>query len=114
MTTEIIIEKLHKILEDPKYIENARKLSARFKDQKEKPLDRAIWHIEWLLRNPNADFLKSPVLRLGFIRGNSFDMIAIVTIILVVILCFVAKLILSYVWHVIQNWDQSVYHFKAE
>lgn len=113
MTTEIIKEKLHKILEDPKYKKNAEELSTRFRDQKEKPLDRAIWWIEWALRNPNADFLKSPVLRLGFITGNSFDVIATITIILIVILSFVTKWMISYVRRVIQDWNQ-VYHIKAE
>lgn len=113
MTTEIIKEKLYKILNDPKYTKNAKELSVRFRDQKEKPLDRAIWWIEWLLRYPNADFLKSPVLRLGFISGNSFDVIAIITIILIIILSFLAKLLISYVRQVIQDWDQG-YHHKAE
>lgn len=113
MTTEIIKEKLHKILDDPKYKKNAEELSTRFRDQKEKPLDRAIWWIEWALRNPNANFLKSPVLRLGFITGNSFDVIATITIILFVILYFVTKWLISYVRQVIQDWNQ-VYHIKAE
>lgn len=114
LTTEIIKEKLHKILEDPKYMENARKLSTRFRDQKEKPLDRAVWWTEWLLRNPNAEFLRSPVLRLGFIAGNSYDIIAIITIISMVILYFLAKSLISYICQVIRDWDQSVYHLKAE
>ena len=114
MTTEIINEKLHKILEDPKYMENVKKLSARFRDQKEKPLDRAVWWIEWLLRNPNAEFLKSPVLQLGFIKGNSFDVIAIVTIILLVIVSFVVKLIFSCIRQAFKEQNQGAIHLKAE
>lgn len=91
MTTETIKEKLHKILNDPKYYQNAKKLSERFTDQKEKPLERAIWWVEWLLRNPDNDYLKSPVLRLGFIVGNSYDIIAIVSIVLFVILVLIMK-----------------------
>lgn len=86
MTTEIVKEKLKSILENPKYSENVKKLSAQFRDQKESPLDRAVWWVEWLLRNPNADeFLKSPVLRLGFVVGNSYDIIAVISIISFVI-----------------------------
>lgn len=39
------------------------------------PLERAVWWIEWILRIPDVEYLKSPVLRLGFVAGNSFDII---------------------------------------
>lgn len=84
---------LLKVLEEPSYTLNATKWSARFRDQKKKPLDRAVWWIEWLLRNPNSDFLKSPVLRLGFIIGNSYDIIAIITIFITILLAILIKLI---------------------
>lgn len=93
LTTEMVKEKLSKILEDPKYYENAKKLSARFRDQKETPLERAIWWTEWLLRNPDCDYLKSPVLRLGFIVGNSYDIIAIISIALFAIVVGFFKII---------------------
>lgn len=91
MTTEIIKEKLKRILEDPKYYENAKKFSARFRDQKESPLERAVWWIEWLLRNPDCEYMKSPVLRLGFIVGNSYDFIAIISITFFIMFLFIFK-----------------------
>lgn len=81
LTTDGIKDTLIKVLSDRKYAINAKKLSSKFKDQKEKPLDRAIWWIEWLIRNPDADYLKSPVLELGYIAGNAYDVIAFITII---------------------------------
>lgn len=97
MTTESVKQKLKLVLEDPKYATNMAKLSVRFRDQKEKPLDRAIWWVEWVLRNPNAvDFLKSPVLRLGFIVGNFYDVIFIISIIIFSILFILVKLLISY------------------
>lgn len=92
MTTEIVTEKLKLVLEDPKYAKNMTELSIRFRDQKEKPLDRAIWWVEWVLRNPNAvEFLKSPVLRLGLIVGNFYDVIFVISIIICVVLYCMAK-----------------------
>ncbi|XP_031633767.1 uncharacterized protein LOC116347346 [Contarinia nasturtii] len=114
MTTEIIKEKLQQILEDPKYLINMKKVSTQFRDQKEKPIDRAIWWTEWVLRNPNADFLKSPVLRLGFISGNSYDVIAIITIVLAAISLLVAKLLISYIRQVVLNWNQTYNHTKSD
>lgn len=92
MTVENIKDILKKVLENPKYFENARKLSARFKDQKEKPLDRAVWWAEWLIRNPDCDYLKSPVLRLGLIVGNSYDVVATICFIIFLTLFIVVKL----------------------
>lgn len=93
MNTAGIKEKLTKVLEDPTYRKNVMKLSKRFKDQKEKPIDRAIWWIEWVLRNPNADYFRSPVLRLGFIVGNAYDLVAFVTLIFIIIIFIVTKII---------------------
>lgn len=82
-----------KVLEDPSYALNARKWAARFRDQKEKPIDRAVWWTEWLIRNPDCEYLKSPVLRLGFIIGNSFDIVAFIAISLVLFLIISVKLV---------------------
>lgn len=93
MTTSEIKKKIQIVLEDPKYATNAKRISKRFKDQKEKPIDRAVWWIEWLLRNPDADYMKSPVLRLGYIIGNSYDLIAFISIAIFLILILVVKLV---------------------
>lgn len=83
--------KILKVLEDPSYALNAKNWSARYRDQKEKPLDRAIWWIEWLIRNPNCDHLKSPVHRLGFIAGNAYDIIVFVTLFIVFTIVAILK-----------------------
>lgn len=90
-------ETIQKVLEDPKYTNNARKISVVFKDQKERPLDRAIWGIEWLLRNPNVDGLQSHVHKLGYIAGHSIDIIAFATIIFILQIIILCKL-LHYVY----------------
>lgn len=77
LTTNELKEKLTKVLTKKIYAENMKLCSKRFRDQPEKPLDRAVWWIEYIMRNPNADHLRSPVLRLGFIRGNSLDLFGI-------------------------------------
>lgn len=62
---------LQKILVDPKYVDNTKRVSQLVYDQPENPLDRAIWWIEWVLRHPNLNDLQSPVITLGYIVGNS-------------------------------------------
>lgn len=94
LTTEKLVDKLKLVLEDPKYAENAKQLSARFRDQKETPIERAVWWSEWLIRNPNCEHLKSPVIRIGFIAGNSYDVIAAISIATFIILWILFKSIL--------------------
>lgn len=61
------------VLENPKYTENARKISKLFQDKPMKPIDTAIYWIEFVMRNPDAPFFKSPTLELGFLASNSLD-----------------------------------------
>lgn len=96
LTTEKLVDKLQLVLEDPKYGKNAKQLSARFRDQKETPIERAVFWSEWLIRNPNCEHLKSPVLRIGFIAGNSYDVIAAISIATFLILWILFKLILCF------------------
>lgn len=115
LTKKEIRKKLFQVLEDPKYAANAKKLSAHFKDQKEPPLDRAVWWIEWVLRNPNADYMKSPVLRIGYIVGNSLDLIAFITLALVAILIIGYKVIV-WSWRRVlrDDFHRRVKHKKFE
>lgn len=49
--------------------------SKHFRDQITKPIDRAVWWIEWAIRNPNAEHIKSPILKLGDFVGNLYDIL---------------------------------------
>lgn len=91
MTTGEIKSKLLKVLEDPKYAINSKRLSQSFRDQKEKPLERAVWWIEWVLRNPQPDFLRSPTLQTGHIVGSAFDVVAFVVAMALLALFTVTK-----------------------
>lgn len=110
MTTSHITEVLRKILDDPEYLLNAKNISRKYKDQKEKPLERAIWWIEWLLRNPNCDYLRSPVLHLGFIIGNSYDVVAFIVISSSLLLIILIGIFVSYLrklFHLLTSKSQT-------
>lgn len=87
-----IKDRLVKVLTNATYLANAIKMSKVYQDQKERPLDRAIWWIEWALRNPNAKYFKSPAIRLGFFVGNSFDIIIFILLIAVAVLVLLAMM----------------------
>lgn len=104
---------LKKVLETESYARNAKKWSERFRDQKEKPLDRAIWHVEWVIRNPNCDYLISPVHRLGFIASNAYDIIACITLILMILTVITIK-IGCYLLKTMFTKEKSSIHTKLE
>lgn len=81
ITTGSVIEKVRKVLETPSYMEKMKIRSAKFRDQPQKPLDRAIWWIEFVLRNPSPEHFRSPVLDLGFFRSNLYDIFIVIFIV---------------------------------
>lgn len=87
LTKENLYEKLHSMLTNPKFEENIQITSKAFKDQKETPLERAIWWIEWAIRNPNVSHFKGNRQKLNFIQIESIDVYAFLTIIFSTIVC---------------------------
>lgn len=83
---------LQKVLGKSKYSTNAKRLQNLVFDQHEKPLDRAIWWIEWVLRHPNEKNLQSPVIALGYMVGNSIDVLGFSAIIFIVHIYAACKL----------------------
>ncbi|XP_058832975.1 UDP-glucosyltransferase 2-like isoform X2 [Topomyia yanbarensis] len=73
VTKEKIVQTIRKVLEDPSYRTRMLEKSALFRDQPDKPLDRALWWIDWSLRHPNAKSIQSPTLRLGWFRSEQYD-----------------------------------------
>lgn len=77
----------------PRYRYRMQLRSLRFQDQPEKPLDRAVWWVNWVLRNPDPEHMLSPVMQLGFIRSNIYDVLAVAVAILLFVIYGMGKLI---------------------
>jgi glucuronosyltransferase len=59
------------VVNNPKFRKNMRARAKHFTEQLQKPLDKAIWWIEWVIRNPESTFMNPPVF--DYFRGNSLD-----------------------------------------
>lgn len=81
-----------KVLEDLTFTENAKKISKIYQDKPMKPLDTAVFWIEFVMRNPDASFFKSPTLELGFLASNSLDVYLFIIISIHLIAFTVIKL----------------------
>ena len=90
---------LDSVLHDPKYTENAIKYGSVLNDQITRPLDRAIWWIEHIMRHPFMYQGKSPVHKLYWFQYFLLDVIAfylfIIYIVFKIIKFIVCKLCCS-------------------
>lgn len=83
------------MITNPKYRTNAQLRSKNFRDQKEHPLQRAIWWIDFVLRNPDISFLKHPSLdQMNIFLSNSIDIIAFLVILTLVLLYLFYRVVL--------------------
>lgn len=79
-----IIEVLH----SPKYRKNVQLKSKRFRDQPEKPIDRAMWWCEFIMRNPKPNHLRQAEFNFGLLGSHFWDIqIIIILIIIFAIAC---------------------------
>lgn len=93
MTVDILKNAINEVLTNKSYAENMQIRSKRFRDTPMKPLDTAIWWIEYILRHPNPHHLLSPVHNLGYFIANSYDIIFFILFILSCISIVLYKII---------------------
>lgn len=86
---EIILE----VAENKDLLRNMKERSRLYRDQPMKPLERAMWWIEYVIRNPKANHLKSPAVNLNFFVANSLDVFAFFLLYIVVVIFLMYKII---------------------
>jgi len=91
MNEKKLFEDLDKVLHDPKYLENAQKMGSIMNDQINRPLDRAIWWIEHIMKNPTVYQRKSPVHNLYWFQYFLLDVIALYSFVIYVVFKIIYK-----------------------
>ncbi|XP_037050885.1 UDP-glucosyltransferase 2-like [Bradysia coprophila] len=84
LTEEILLNAINKAINDPSYRQTVKKLSSVFLDQMEKPLDRAVFWIEYVLRHHGAVHLRSAARELNYFQYFSVDVFVIFVAIIVI------------------------------
>ncbi|KAF6131146.1 hypothetical protein HJG60_008029 [Phyllostomus discolor] len=92
MSSADLLNALKTVINDPSYKENAMKLSRIHHDQPIKPLDRAVFWIEFVMRHKGAKHLRPASYDLNWFQYHSLDVIGfllacVATAILVVTKC---------------------------
>ncbi|XP_048014309.1 UDP-glucuronosyltransferase 2A3-like isoform X2 [Megalobrama amblycephala] len=91
----VFLEALKEVLHNPSYRENMQRLSRLHHDQPMKPLDRAVFWIEFVMRNRGAPHLRTQSFRMSWIEYYCIDVIF--TLLMIFVLsCFVIFSIIKY------------------
>ena len=77
LTEARLFHAIEKVLHNPKYTKAAQSIGSIMNDQMTRPLDRAVWWIEHIMRHPDAYQRKSPVHRLSWYQYFLLDVIAL-------------------------------------
>ncbi|KAM9743283.1 UDP-glucuronosyltransferase 2B31-like [Menidia menidia] len=73
---DIFLEALKEVLHVPSYQEKMKKLSSLHRDQPMKPLDRAMFWIEFVMRHKGAAHLRTESYKMSTIQYYSIDVVA--------------------------------------
>lgn len=95
LSIENLCEKILHMMMNPKYKEKIRIYSDAFRDQKETPLERAIWWIEWTMRHPVKNIFQSDGNSLHFFENESMDVIGFLTIVVALLICAIVLLVIK-------------------
>ena len=93
LTTGSIVAALREVLQNASYQQAIGRRSALFRDQPEKPLERAVWWIEWALRHPREDRLRSGTVAMNYLASNGFDVFACIVVGAVALLMIIRKIV---------------------
>ncbi|GAB0093834.1 UDP-glucuronosyltransferase [Sergentomyia squamirostris] len=86
LNEENIFNAINEMLTNPKYMQTAKTISARFRDQPEDPMDRAVYWVEYVARHKGAKHLISGGQELNFVKYHNLDVFALLLAIPVLIL----------------------------
>uniref|UniRef100_A0A9J8CGE8 UDP-glucuronosyltransferase n=1 Tax=Cyprinus carpio carpio TaxID=630221 RepID=A0A9J8CGE8_CYPCA len=96
----VFLEALKEVLHNTSYKENMQKLSKLHHDQPMKPLDRAVFWIEFVMRNRGAPHLRTQSFRMSWIEYHSIDVILTLTAALL-IFAFLFIYVIQYLFRVL-------------
>ncbi|XP_069670460.1 UDP-glycosyltransferase UGT5-like [Periplaneta americana] len=83
ITTENVLKALNKVLHDPSYRTNAKRLSQLFRDRPQSALDTAIYWTEYVIRHRGAPHLRSAALDLTWYQYLLLDVILAIIALLI-------------------------------
>ncbi|XP_059088852.1 uncharacterized protein LOC131884964 [Tigriopus californicus] len=95
LTEEDLRQSITALLTDPKFKDNARHYGQLFTDNIVPPIEKAVYHVEHLIRHKGAQHLKPAHLHLNWLQYHSVDVVAFLIMVPIVIFTIFFKLIVA-------------------
>ncbi|KAG7302268.1 hypothetical protein JYU34_013764 [Plutella xylostella] len=92
LTSDQLYKAIKEVIEEPKYRIEVMKRQILLRDQKESPLDRAVYWTEYVIRHKGAYHLQSPAKDLNYFQYHMLDVAA-----LFIVACCIFFATMSYV-----------------
>ncbi|XP_063235517.1 UDP-glucosyltransferase 2 [Bacillus rossius redtenbacheri] len=92
LTADKLARAIREVVRDPRYRQSARHRSRLLRDQKETPLERAIYWTEYVLRHRGAPHLQSPAKDLGVLQYYLVDVAVLYALLLAAALSAASQL----------------------
>lgn len=80
LTAESLSWAIKEVLDNKKYTENVKKISKRLMDQPQTPMEKAIFWVEYVIRNDGAPFMKTSARNLDMIEYHNLDVYAVLAL----------------------------------
>ncbi len=91
LTEDKLFNAIKEILDNPSYARRAQEHGTMLMDEMTKPLDRAVWWIEYALRYPGMKHMRSPVHDLHWTQYFLLDVIGFIALVVTIVLFIVVK-----------------------
>ncbi|XP_066994908.2 UDP-glycosyltransferase UGT5 [Anabrus simplex] len=89
LTTESLHWAVTEVLQQPRYRENAKRLSRIYRDQPESPMERAVYWVEYIHRHRGAPHLRSAALDLAWYQYFLLDVMAVILAVVISVVLFI-------------------------
>lgn len=93
ISVKSLISAISEVLGNPKYRKKMEIRSKNFRDQPEKPMDRAAWWCEYIIRNPQPAHLKPAEFNLGLLGSHFWDIQVIIISVFVLFVLLVKRIL---------------------
>ena len=91
-TADGLYNAIDKAINDPRVTENMKIMNAIFLDQRESPVERAVYWVGYVMRHNGAHFLKPMSMHLTWYEYHHVDFILLILLVLTVLIFVIVKL----------------------
>lgn len=77
LTAESLSWAVKEVLNNKKYTQNVKKIATRLMDQPQTPMEKAIFWVEYVIRNEGAPYMKTSARHLDMIEYLNLDVYAV-------------------------------------